>query len=227
MAKTADWMPNSRAAIVEMAKNWAARINGKLQAWNIPQEALSGLMAKTGALDALNATPPSARTPIIAAQLKTAEKALAEAMRDIKKRYFFTPPLADADSIALGLKLKDSTPTPVAAPTAPADGELAFPAKGMIDVVKIRAGGANADRRASYGVRIYYGILGEKGKGAFKLAAPPATGDDLPRSVFTKTKSYSFDFTAERGNQAFFCMRYENSTGQTAPWGDILEAFVP
>jgi hypothetical protein len=227
MSASSDWMPTSRPAMIEMAKTWASRINGKLQAWNVPQETLSGLMEKTGALDALNATPPSERTPVIAAQLKTAEKALAETMRDIKKRHFFSPPLEDSDIVALGLRPKDGTPTPVGAPTAPAEGELAFPSKGIVEIVKIRPGGANADKRASYGVRIYYGTLGDKGKGAFKLAAPPATGDDLPHSVFTKTRSHSFDFTAERGNQAFFCMRYENSKGQCGPWGDIIEAFVP
>jgi hypothetical protein len=148
-------------------------------------------------------------------------------MRYIKKRYFFVPPLTEADITALGLRHKDDVPTPVGTPTMPADGDLAFPAKGMVSIAKIRPGGPNPDKRASYGVRIYFGLLGDKGKGGFRLAAQPITGDDLPHSVFTKTRSHTFDFTAERGNQAFLCMRYENSKGQAGPWGDILEAYIP
>jgi hypothetical protein len=33
-------------------------------------------------------------------------------MRDMKKRYFLTPPLQEPDYIALGLKPHDNTPTP-------------------------------------------------------------------------------------------------------------------
>nr|AXS01292.1 hypothetical protein [uncultured bacterium] len=221
-----DWMPTSRPALIEMGTNWAA-LAGNNPAWGVPAAAITGLGEKTQTLQTLNATPPSARTPVMVAQIKTAEKTLVETLRDIKKRYFFTPPLTDADVIALGLKPKDDVPTPVGAPTMIADGDLAFSVKGMVSVVKIRPGGPNPDKRASYGVRIYYGLLGDKGKGAFKLAAPPQTGDDLPHSVFTKTKSHTFDFTAERGNQAFFCMRYENSKGQAGPWGEVMEAYIP
>jgi hypothetical protein len=193
----------------------------------VPQATVTELSQKAQTLTTLNATPPSARTPVMATQIKMADKALAETMRDIKKRYFFVPPLTEADITALGLRQKDDVPTPVGAPTMPADGDLAFPAKGMISIAKIRPGGPNPDKRASYGVRIYFGLLGETGRGAFRLATAPITGDDLPHSVFTKTKSHTFDFTAERGNQAFFCMRYENSKGQAGPWGDVMEAYIP
>jgi hypothetical protein len=51
------------------------------------------------------------RTPVATAQCKEAFEALIAAMRDIKRRYFLTPPLLDSDYIALGLKPRDSTPS--------------------------------------------------------------------------------------------------------------------
>jgi hypothetical protein len=225
-------MPVKRAAVIEMAKNWCGLIDANLRDWGIPTEVLSGLMAKTGALDALDAKPHPERTPVFYAEIRMAGKALAAAMRDVKRRYFFAPPLSDADIAALGLKPRDRSPAPVAAPVSPAAGELAFPAKGIVRVVKIRPAAPERDKRASYGVRIYYGILGGGhaggcAGGSFRLRSAPATGDDLPHSVFTATRSHTFDLTAERGNRLFVCMRYENKKGQRGPWGDVLETFIP
>jgi hypothetical protein len=185
------------------------------------------MVSKANTLETLNATPSAARTPTLVAQIKTAEKALVADMRDIKKRYFFVPPLTDADVVALGLKPKDTILSPVGAPTMPADGDLTFPAKGLVDVVKIRAGGQTPDRRAVYGVRIYYGILGPDDGSPFRITKAPKTGDGLPFSVFTRKQNHRFDFTAERGNRLFVCMKYENSKGQSGPWGEVMDAFIP
>ena len=44
------------------------------------------------------------RTPVATALCKTAFEILTAAMRDIKKRYFLSPPLGEADYVSLGLK---------------------------------------------------------------------------------------------------------------------------
>jgi hypothetical protein len=58
------------------------------------------------------------RTPVATAQCKEAFDVLIAKIRDIKKRYFLSPPLLDSDHISLGLKPRDSTPTASETPSA-------------------------------------------------------------------------------------------------------------
>jgi hypothetical protein len=76
-------------------------------------------------------------------------------------------------------------------PTAHVEGNLAFPGIGLVEIVKIQMTGSKIDRRADYGVRIYYGVLAKPAAhDKFRLSAPPVTGDDLPNSVFTRRKKH-------------------------------------
>ena len=138
------------------------------------------------------------------------------------------PYVTNPDREMMGLNIYDVTPTTVPPPGVPVEGDMVFPAAGLVEVKSIRAVGVKEDNKSSYGVRIYYGILNapdEKGK--FGVDKPPKTGDDLPHSVFTRQKKYRFDFTGESGRQIFFCLRFENSKGQAGPWGKILQSYIP
>jgi hypothetical protein len=66
-------------------------------------------------------------TPVATAECRARFETLVSAMRDLKKRYFLTPPLQDADYISLGLKLHDSIPTQSGAPTAQVTIETYLP----------------------------------------------------------------------------------------------------
>ena len=111
------------------------------------------------------------------------------------------------------------------------EGSLTFRGLGLIEMRDIRPAADKPDARAGYGVRIYYGIMGEapseNAGDKFRLTATPEHGSDLPHSVFTRKKRHLFDFTKNRGKAAYFCMRYENSKGEAGPWGKIYEAFIP
>jgi hypothetical protein len=138
------------------------------------------------------------------------------------------PLVTDIDRKELGITIHDLIPTPVPPPTAQVEGNLAFPGIGLVEIVKIQMTGGKIDRRADYGVRIYYGVLAKPAAhDKFRLASPPNTGDDLPHSVFTRRKKHLFDFTGDSGCAVYFCMRYENSKGDVGPWGPIIEAHIP
>jgi hypothetical protein len=91
--------------------------------------------------------------------------------------------------------------------------------------------------KTACGVRIYWGVLDSAAAPApgaatasdkFRLSAPPASGDDLPHSAFTRKRKHRFDFSeVDRGRRVYFCLRYENSKGEAGPWGPILSAIVP
>jgi hypothetical protein len=120
MSKSSDWLPNSREGQLAMARDWQSVAGTKTAAWGIPAAVLTELgtlitAANTALTTARNETT---RTPVATAQCKAAFEALTAKMRDMKKRYFLTPPLQDTDYVSLGLKVPDSTPTPSGAPTA-------------------------------------------------------------------------------------------------------------
>ena len=138
------------------------------------------------------------------------------------------PFVTNPDRETMGITIPDVIPTVVPPPSVPVEGDLYFPAAGLVEVKNIRATGVQVDRKAEYGVRIYYGIMGAPDDAdKFRINTTPKTGDDLPHSVFTRRNRYRFDFTGESGRQIFFCLRFENSKGQAGPWGKILHSFIP
>jgi hypothetical protein len=148
-----------------------------------------------------------------------ARKTLVRAYRSYVQGFLAKNPLVtDIERKELGITIHDLIPTPVPPPTAQVEGNLAFPGIGLVEIVKIQMTGGKIDRRADYGVRIYYGVLAKPAAhDKFRLASPPNTGDDLPHSVFTRRKKHLFDFTGDSGCAVYFCMRYENSKGDTGP----------
>jgi len=91
------------------------------------------------------------------------------------------------------------------------------------------------DRRADYGCRVYWGIL-PTGDAAPEQTAhkrhylqrPPSSGEELPRSRFTRRKKDTFGFMPEdSGYTAWFCIRYENRNGESGPWGPMFSAVIP
>jgi hypothetical protein len=159
------------------------------------------------------------RTPVATAQCKAAFEALTAKMRDMKKRYFLTPPLQDADYVSLGLKVPDGTPTPSGAPSAQVTVETYLVGRHELGVKIVYVTGSSADP-ANKGFRIWYSVVAPGG-------APPADPDDLHKSFFTKRKKdvIEFDF-GDSGKTAYFAVQIEND-GKKGPWGPLVNALIP
>jgi len=161
-----------------------------------------------------------------------AKEKLIKALRNFIQGYLARNiNVTEGDRVAMGLMIYDDIPTSVPVPVTQVEGTLTFRGLGLIEIRDMRPAADKPDARAGYGVRIYYGIMGESpsenAADKFRLTAAPKHGSDLPHSVFTRKKRHLFDFTKNRGKAAFFCMRYENSKGEAGPWGKIYEAFIP
>jgi hypothetical protein len=98
MSTNKDWLPHNRAGQLMMAKDWTSVLGGKFATWNVPADVNSELnilmQAANSALE--TAQTELTRTPVTTARCKAAFEALADKMRDIKRRYFLEPPLTDA-----------------------------------------------------------------------------------------------------------------------------------
>jgi hypothetical protein len=169
-------------------------------------------------------------TPVDTLARNEAQKAAGAVIRLFVNRYMRFPPVTNEDRSATGISNHSGGRSPVGKPSAQAEADLVFPGIHLVELRKIHpAGGASPDPRSDYGVRIFYGVLGG-GKARERITEPPRTGGELPQSIFTRRKTYRFDFDGDSGKAVYFCLRYENSKGGEegeGPFGPILSAFIP
>ena len=219
--KQTDWLSGSRSKKVEMAKNWIQIFSAKAVEWNIPESATSRLNELTVKVEGELAIPENERSVVNTARINEALGALTAFMRDVKKRYFFQPPLKDSDILSLGLRPKDNEPTPVLDPTGQATADIAYPGRTQLLLNIKHVEGTPLDPRATYGYRIYWGLYADGD-------APPADGETLIQSKFTRKKKELFTFRpSDSKKTAYFCIRYENSKGAAGPWGPMVAAVIP
>ncbi|GHU50500.1 hypothetical protein FACS1894200_10030 [Spirochaetia bacterium] len=221
MAHYFDWLPTTQEGQLAMAKNWLTVLAIKLAAWSIPQSVRDDLVLLVSAAEsALSLIKgESTCTSVTIARCNTAFDAMVAAMRNIKKRYFFVPPLTDADMVSLGLKIPDDTNTPSGTPTAQVTLETNLIGRHELSLKIVYVTGDPNDT-ANKGYRIWYSVVapGE---------AAPATPDDLHKSFFTKRRKsmITFEFD-DSGKTAWFAVQVEND-GEKGSWGPLVQALIP
>ena len=221
MAHYSDWLPTTRTGILAMAKDWKTVCTAKAGAWNIPAATLTELDALTQAAQTAldTAQNETTRTPVATAQCKTAFDALTAFMRDMKKRYFLSPPLVPADYISLGLKSPDARSTPSGRPTAQVMVETFLVGRHELGVKIIYETGS-FDDPANKGYRIWYSVVAHG-------ETPPADPDGLRKSFFTKRRKDVIEFEyADSGKTAYFAVQVENE-GKNGSWGTLTSALIP
>ena len=221
MIQRTDWLPANKNMQLKMAQNWYDLLMQKGNLWFVPELLITQLsVAINEAGDEIN-IPPSRRNAVSYARMRMTFKALTTLMRDIKRRYYFVPPLTEDEIVALGLKPKDTILTPVLAPTGQAEATITYSGRAQLKLRINHEVGALKDVRAYYGYRIYYGVYTAD-------ETLPATGMDLRISLFTRRKKELFIFQpGDSGKTACFCIRCENSKGKAGPWGPLVKAIIP
>jgi hypothetical protein len=160
----------------------------------------------------------------IAAQCKEAFDALIAFMRDMKRRYFLSPPLLDSDYIALGLKPHDPIPTPGKAPTAHVAVETYLVGRHELGVRLVYVDGS-PDDKDNKGYRIWYSVAAPGDVSTD--APPPANPEELRKSFYTQRRKdlIEFDF-GDSGKTVWFAVQVEND-GKKGPWGPLVSALIP
>jgi len=210
-------------------RNILNNVEKNIAAWkHIPADDIQSLRALYDSYaEALQATAGQHTNAQTLAR-NMAKDAATKSLRIFVNRYLRFDPVTNVDRLEMDIPNRDTVLTKVPPPKTQPTGLLAFPGTGLIDLHDIRPIRNRVDDTVRYGVRIYYGIVGiPSNSNRFRLAARPESSEELPHSVFTRRRRHRFDFTAERGHEVFFCMRFENAKGQAGPWGKIISAFVP
>ena len=221
MARRRDWWPGNRAGQLAMMDNWVINLSGNYKKWNMDtatMQKFAELTANAGAAQR-EAQNEATRTPVAAAKCKEAFDLLAKAARDMKRRYFLSPPLGDSDLAALGLKPRDTTPTPSGAPAAQVTIETYLVGRRELGLKLVYLTGS-AEDKANKGYRIFYRVAAA-GEGT------PASPEDLNKSFFTKRKKdvLRFDF-GDSGKICHMAVQVENE-GKKGPWGPVVSALIP
>ena len=216
-----DWMSSKRDEQLAMGKSWVPVLNEKQMEWGVPAERVTKLSEALVVAETENNIPAGERSKVSNARLKTAFTTLTGEMREIKRRYFFVPPLTNADLIGLGLKPKDTTPTSVTVPKVRASGKITLKGPGSLELHIAPETEITEDKRAYYGCKVAYAVMDAN-------EPAPQSERELTESMFTRRKKEAFIFQPQDSTKkVYFSIRYENSKGQPGPWCPVFSAVIP
>ncbi|MDR0768561.1 MAG: hypothetical protein LBE71_01440 [Dysgonamonadaceae bacterium] len=215
-----DYIPRKDSELIAWSANFTAQIVANAGAWNIPAGEITPLQTANANFATLHAKADSpAKTSIIIAEKNTARKTLIAKIRGLVGFRLKNPVITDAQRIALGLHVRNTTPSPIPAPTTRPELNI-----DLLDFrrLKVIFHDQDHDRKAKpYGVTgavIIYAVLD----------APPAAHSALTRNVLATRTPYILEFTEEeRRKTVYVAICWQNKKGQRGPWSEIESAIVP
>lgn len=162
---------------------------------------------------------PMARTPLITKHKQTARKNYEPCLRQLIRMLESNPHVTEDDLTGMGIAVSSGNRRPSPPPTT-------FP-DCTIDTSVIRRLSIHFRDHGSLSRAKPHGVHGIEIRWAI-LSVPPADVSELTNSSFDTHSPFTLDFTErQRGQIIWFCMRWENSTGQKGPWGEIQNAIIP
>ena len=232
------WLSATRTGVLYMAKNWneLTALNG--QRWLVLPADIANLAALTAAADAaLQKAMSAERTSAVTEQCREAFTALEAAMRDMKRRYFYIPPLTADDIIALGLKLHDAKPTRIGIPDILMAIAFSYPGVHLIDLhFSAQSGAVSKDRRSLYSFGLRYGLMLPTGPATREqaqadhrlLTAVPVSPEELPCAFSTRRHSHRLEFGLEdSGKTLFITGCFLNPRSEPGAYCTIQSCLIP
>jgi hypothetical protein len=216
-----DYIPKKDSELVPWSANFTTGVATNASAWGIPSNEVSVLQTANTAFATLFAKADSpAKTAIIVAEKNAARKTLVGLIRALADFRLKNPIITDAQRIALGLHVRDTTSTTIDVPKTRPELD--------IDVVDFR-------RR----LKVLFHDMGSKSKakpygtnGAViiyaVLDAPPADVSALTRSVLATRTPHILEFTEEeRCKTVYIAICWQNEKGERGHCSEIETAIVP
>jgi hypothetical protein len=238
MAQYSDWLPGSRADQIEMAKNWINILTASPEEWNFPPAELTRLTQAEAAAEAsLDVVMSAERTAALTAKCNEDFDAMKAVMRDIKDRYFKTPPMDNAALVAFGLKPKDGIRTPVRRPDIQTDIRVSSPGVHQLTLhFSPQAWAVSADPRSLKTYRTRGGIMLPTGPASPEEAAAdprlltkvPARPEDLPVIIDENRKTHLLNLRVDdTGKTFYYAGCYLNGIHEEGPYCPIQSRLIP
>jgi hypothetical protein len=148
---------------------------------------------------------------------KLAEKEMRDYLQGLVVR---NTSVTDEDRRTMGLRLRDTTPTTIGAPSGTPTAEVSYPGYAKLKISTSHAKGEPFDDKGNYGRKFIYTVR--------EQTAPTPTDAELNMSVFTRRKSLVFTFAPEEsGKKMYFRLAYENSKGKAGSLSPLFSATIP
>jgi hypothetical protein len=220
MSKKSDYIPKKDSELVAWSANFTTQVAANASAWSIPTAEITPLQTANTAFATLHAKADSpAKTSIIVAEKNAARKTLEEKIRALVGFRLKNPVITDAQRIALGLHVRDTTYTTITVPTTRPELDIDVLDFRRLKVVFHDQG--STSKAKPYGVNgavIVYAVLD----------TPPADPAVLTRSVLATRTPHTLEFTEEeRGKTVYVAICWQNEKGEKGPWSEIESAIVP
>jgi hypothetical protein len=229
--KTTDWYPGGRMEQIIMLRVWLTYLNGPIdetsgapsryKVWGIPEDIMDKLgeaERKAGAA-LVTAMSEETRTSVINTLVSVSFGDMEKQMRDVKRRWFFSPPLTEMDIIALGLKSHDKTRVMSGIPTGRVRIETFLVDTHQLGFRYVWTSGS-PDDPSNKSLRVYYKVVGQG-------EAAPKNPEELTQSFSTRRKKDIVNLAYEdSGKRIFFAVQVENGSFKGS-WGEMGSAIIP
>jgi hypothetical protein len=215
-----DYIPSKDSELVAWSANFTEQVAENAPSWGIPPDEVTALQTADTTFATLQKQADSpARTTVIVAEKNAARKRLENNIRMLASFRLKNPIITDAQRIALGLHVRDTTHTSIIVPTTRPELDIK-----VVDFrrLKIIFRDMGSKSRAKP-----YGIIGAVILYAV-LDSPPADVNALTRSILATRSPYILEFTEEeRGKTVYIAICWQNEKGERGPWSEIESAIVP
>ena len=215
-----DYIPKKDSELVPWSANFTAQVSANASVWGIPSDEISALQTADAAFATLQKQADSpAKTAIIVAQKNEARKNLVSIIRTLAGFRLKNPVITDAERVAMGLHVHDTTPSNIPAPHTRPELDIDVLDFRRLKVVFHDQGtDSKAKPYGTNGAVIVYAVLD----------TPPADPGALIHSVLATRTPHILEFTEEeRGKTVYVAICWQNERGQKGPWSEIESAIVP
>ena len=215
-----DYIPKKDSELASWSANFTAGVTSNAQAWEITSQELASLQTANTTFAALHAQADSpAKNSIIVAEKNTARKVLIAEIRALVNFRLRNPIITNAQRIALGLNVKDTTVSNIPVPTTRPELSIEVLDYRRLKIVFHEYGTTSkAKPHGMSGAFIVYGVL----------SAAPSTIADLNRSLLATKTPHVLEFNEdERGKHLYVAICWQNTKGEKGPWSEIEQAIIP
>jgi hypothetical protein len=215
-----DYIPKKDSALLLWVANFVNVVSANATDWNISSEEVSGLSdARTNFADLLGQAESPLRNKVIVAQKNAARSALISGIRALVNFKLRNPVITDAQRLAMGLHVRDTTPTSVPVPTTRPELNIdVLDARRLKLLFRDMGSESKAKPYGVNGAVVVYDVLD----------TPPTSINSLVRNVLATRTPYVLEFDeSERGKRVYFAICWQNKKGKRGPWSEIESAVVP
>ena len=216
-----DYIPQAMPSLILWADRFVNYFFANAIKWGVSISDATDLKNQWDATKALieQAEDPTQSLHLVVLQKDEAVKAFKSKVRDFVSHELHSRAMTDADRVALGLPIHDTTPTPIGPPTTMPTFvlDLSIPRH-----IRLRYHDQDSHSEAKpYGVNgavVAWGLMD----------APPAKQKDLPHTLLATHSPYTMEFEEdERGKTLYIALCWQNERGQRGPWSNLEAAIIP